>query len=96
MLKLAPTLEVEPAPSIPSPSARIRVVPRNHRWEVEVEGHTRPMIDWLCTRERATEHAVEQAADLLRSDRGSVLIAIEHTDHSVEQMLRVRGGESRR
>ena len=39
---------------------------RNLRWEVAVDGVTRRMIDWLCTRERALEHALEMA-NALRS-----------------------------
>jgi hypothetical protein len=42
----------------------------------------------VCTRERATEYALEQAAALLRTDP-SVLIVIKHADHSVDEVLRV-------
>lgn len=34
---------------------------RNLRWEVALDGVTRRMIDWLCTKERALTHALEMA-----------------------------------
>lgn len=39
---------------------------RNLRWEVALDGVTRRMIDWLCTRERAVMHALEMANALGR------------------------------
>jgi hypothetical protein len=39
---------------------------RNLRWEVALDGVTRRMIDWLCTRERALTHALEMANALGR------------------------------
>lgn len=42
----------------------VRIRHRNLRWEVAVDGVTRPLVDWLCTRERAIEHALEIAREL--------------------------------
>jgi hypothetical protein len=42
----------------------VRVRHRNLRWEVSVDNVTRPLVDWLCTRERALEHALERAREL--------------------------------
>jgi hypothetical protein len=44
--------------------AEVRIVHRNLRWEVRVNGVARPMIDWLCTKDRAIEHARERAREL--------------------------------
>ncbi len=51
---------------------------RSLRWEVALDGVTRRMIDWLCTRERALEHALEMA-NLLRSGPAgeSVRVVVE-------------------
>jgi len=91
MIPNAPTaaLEIETLPPARARLARVCVVPRNQHWEVEVDGRARPMIDWLCTRERATEHALEQAAELLRGDHDGVVVVIKHSDHSVEDVLGV-------
>ncbi|MDF2692702.1 MAG: hypothetical protein K0S65_1085 [Labilithrix sp.] len=42
----------------------VRIRHRNLRWEVSVDGLTRPLVDWLCTRERAIEHALQLAREL--------------------------------
>lgn len=66
----------------------VRVIPRNLRWEVEVHGVTRRMIDWLCTKERAIDHAIERARELLRGEHGRhAVIAIERSDHTEERRL---------
>lgn len=58
------------------------VEPRNLRWEVSYNGVTRPMIDWLCSRERAVDHALEIAEDLLaHSGRERVLVVVEGVEH---------------
>ena len=44
--------------------SEVVVVPHNMRWEVRVRGFARPMIDWLCTKERAVEHALERAREM--------------------------------
>lgn len=55
----------------------LRVERRQLRWEVSLDGVTRPMIDWLCTRERAVEHALEIAERLLASPgRENVLLVV--------------------
>ena len=54
---------VSPRPALP---AHVIVVRFTHlRWEVSLDGRTRPRLDWLCTRERAVEHALEMARDLV-------------------------------
>jgi hypothetical protein len=67
----------------------LRVVPRNLRWEVSVNGVTRRLIDWLCTKERAIEHALEQAREQLRweSDEAQAIVIVERADHSEEQRV---------
>ena len=60
----------------------LRVTHRNLRWEVAHNGLIRPMIDWLCTRERAVDHAFEIAERLLAypgSER--VLLVVEGIEH---------------
>jgi hypothetical protein len=60
----------------------LRVTHRNLRWEVAHNGLIRPMIDWLCTRERAVDHAVEIAERLLAyPGRERVLLVIEGVEH---------------
>jgi hypothetical protein len=45
------------------------------------------MIDWLCTRERAIEHGMEQARDLARCEGHSVVLVLERDDGEVEREL---------
>jgi hypothetical protein len=60
----------------------VRVEHRNLRWEVAHNRVTRPMIDWLCTRQRAIDHALEIAEGLLTSPgRERVLVVIEGVEH---------------
>jgi hypothetical protein len=54
---------------------------RGLRWEVARNGVVRRMIDWLCTRERGIEHALEMAGELLAAEpRSRVLVAVEGFD----------------
>ena len=46
------------------PHVEVRVVHKNLRWEVRARGVARPLIDWLCTKERAIDHAIERAREL--------------------------------
>ena len=73
----------------PRTMIELRVVPRNLRWEVSVNGVTRRLIDWLCTKERAIEHALEQAREQLRweSDEPQAVVIVERADHSEEQRV---------
>jgi hypothetical protein len=73
----------------PRTMIELRVVPRNLRWEVSVNGVTRRLIDWLCTKERAIEHALEQAREQLRweSDEAQAVVIVERADHSEEQRV---------
>ncbi len=51
---------------------------RNLRWEVALDGVTRRMIDWLSTRERALEHALEMANALRGGPAGeSARVVVE-------------------
>jgi hypothetical protein len=60
----------------------LRVEYRNMRWEVAHNGVTRRMIDWLCTRERAVDHALEIAEHLLsHPGRERVLVVVEGVEH---------------
>jgi hypothetical protein len=65
----------------------VHVVPRNHRWEVEAGGVTRRYIDWLCTKERALEHAVERGRELSDGRDELVVVVVERSDGSVERAL---------
>ena len=77
------------SPSFPRPTLValssehvLSVERRNLRWEVSHNGVTRRMIDWLCTRERAVDHALEIAEELLSvSSRERVLVVVEGVEH---------------
>ncbi|MDB4993373.1 MAG: hypothetical protein JWM74_805 [Myxococcaceae bacterium] len=71
---------------VPNGFSVVRVVPRNQRWEVAANGVTRPMIDWLCTRDRAIAHALELAHEV---GDGHVRIRIERSDGTIEDELDV-------
>jgi hypothetical protein len=73
----------------PRTMIELRVVPRNLRWEVSVNGVTRRLIDWLCTKERAIAHALEQAREHLRWESGEAqaVVIVERADHSEEQRV---------
>ena len=63
---------------------------RNLRWEVSHNGVTRPMVDWLCTRERAVDHAVEIAERLLSvPSRERVLVVVEGVEHVLTNEERI-------
>lgn len=65
--------------------AEIHVVPRNRRWEVSTNGIVRRYIDWLCTKERAIEHALERARELAGARREPVRVVVEAGDGHIEQ-----------
>ena len=73
----------------PSKTIELRVIPRNLRWEVSVNGVTRRLIDWLCTKERAIDHAFEQARELLRFEPGEAqaIVIVERVDRTEEQRV---------
>ena len=73
----------------PTKTIELRVIPRNLRWEVSVNGVTRRLIDWLCTKERAIDHAFEQARDLLRWEAGDAqaIVIVERLDRTEEQRV---------
>lgn len=67
----------------------IRVRRRNLRWEVALDGVTRRMIDWLCTRERAIEHALEMARSLASTESGEpVRVTVEDLP-GVDRMIAI-------
>jgi hypothetical protein len=68
---------------MPEPVA-VQVVRRNLRWEVRVNGVARPLIDWLCTKERAIEHAHERAREV-----EATAIVVEGADWVVEEIIYV-------
>ena len=74
-----------------STSPEIVVVKRNLRWEVSVRGCTRPMIDWLCTKERAVEHALELASELSRAEDRTIHVCVAAADPSLEDIRTVTG-----
>jgi hypothetical protein len=65
-------------------SVEVRVVHRSLRWEVRVNGVARPLIDWLCTKERAVEHAYERARDV-----GAKVIILEGADWTIDEVIPV-------
>lgn len=73
----------------PSKTIELRVIPRNLRWEVSVNGVTRRLIDWLCTKERALDHALEQAREALRweTDDAQAIVIVERPDRTEEQRV---------
>lgn len=60
----------------------VRVIHRNLRWEVSVRGVTRPLIDWLCTKERAIDHAIERAREL-----EATILVVEDRAGSIEEIV---------
>jgi hypothetical protein len=65
-------------------AVEVQVVHRNLRWEVRVNGVARPLIDWLCTKERALDHAQERALEV-----DAKVIVIEGYDWTVEEVIPV-------
>lgn len=62
----------------------IRVVPSDLAWRVISDPLVERMIDRLCTRERAVEHAFELAAELMRTSR-SVRVRVEDASGGTEE-----------
>jgi hypothetical protein len=67
---------------MPPHTVEVQVVRKNLRWEVRVNGVARPLIDWLCTKERAIEHAYERASEV-----DARAIVVEGPDFSVEDVI---------
>lgn len=73
---------------MPKKTIELRVIPRNLRWEVSVNGVTRRLVDWLCTKERAVEHAYERARELLRWEANAeAVVIVERPDHTEAERL---------
>jgi hypothetical protein len=66
---------------MPEPS-EVLVIPRNMRWEVSVGGVTRRLVDWLCTKERAVEHALERAREVRAKS-----VVIEKWDGTIDEII---------
>jgi hypothetical protein len=76
---------LEPAQEKQMPHAvEVLVVRRNLRWEVRVNGVARPLIDWLCTKDRAIEHARDRAREV-----DARVVLIEGADWTVEEVIHV-------
>ncbi|MGZ3422433.1 MAG: DUF2188 domain-containing protein [Polyangiales bacterium] len=69
---------------MPSSHALIRVVPRDLAWVVIVDPAYERLIDRLCTKERAIEHALELAEQFATKQRCHVTVRIERRDGSFE------------
>jgi hypothetical protein len=67
---------------MPPHHAEVRVVHRNLRWEVRALGVTRPLIDWLCTKERAIDHAIDRAREV-----GAEVVLVENSEGGIEEIL---------
>jgi len=69
------------------PPSTIRVVPRDRSWRVISDPGRERLIDILCTRERALEHALELASELVeRGLERAVRIRVEDRSGRVEQL----------
>jgi hypothetical protein len=71
-------------------SVEVQVVHRNLRWEVRVHGIARPMIDWLCTKERAIAHAHERAQEV-----DATMILVEGPDWTIEEVIHLERASGR-
>jgi Uncharacterized protein conserved in bacteria (DUF2188) len=71
-------------------AVEIQVVHRSLRWEVRVNGAARPLIDWLCTKERAVDHAQERAREV-----DADVIVVEGHDWTVEEVIPVERASRR-
>jgi hypothetical protein len=71
----------------PSRRVEVRVIPRNQRWEVQVDGFVRPIVDWLATRERAVQYAFDQAIDLVGRGMSHVVIAVMTEDGALDELV---------
>ena len=76
---------------MPPHAAEVRVIHRNLRWEVSARGVTRRLIDWLCTMERAIEHAIERAAEV-----DAVVVVVENAEGGIEELIPVAERRSER
>ena len=74
-----------PSSSYPS---TIRVVPCDRAWRVIADPSRERMIDRLCTKERAVEHALELANELVRTG-GRVCVLVEDRAHAAAEEIHV-------
>jgi hypothetical protein len=62
----------------------VLVIHRQLRWEVSNHGLVRPRLDWLCTKERALDHAFEIARE-----SGAEVVAVENAFGTVTELVAV-------
>jgi hypothetical protein len=69
---------MQPIPETQRPFDHVLTVRhRNLRWEVAHNGITRRLVDWLFSRERAIDHALDIAQELLDAPgRTRVLVRV--------------------
>ena len=69
---------MQPIPETQRPFDHVLTVRhRNLRWEVAHNGVTRRLVDWLFSRERAIDHALDIAEELLDAPgRTRVLVRV--------------------
>jgi hypothetical protein len=72
-------------PAMPSTHTVIRVVPRDLAWVVIVDPDYERLIDRLCTKERAIEHALELAEQLTSKPGFRVTVRIEQRNGTFEE-----------
>lgn len=79
---------MQPIPETQRPFDHVLTVRhRNLRWEVAHNGRTRRLVDWLFSRERAVDHALEIAHELVAAPgRTRVLVRVEG-DRAFERVL---------
>ena len=64
----------------------VRVLRVDLHWEVRAPGRPRGMIDSLCTKERAIEHALSVAEELAKTERNRrIVVLVERADGSIEE-----------
>ncbi len=67
-------------------SSSVSVIRRNLRWEVLINGKTRPILDWFVSEERALDAARKHARDL-----GIDVVALVLGDGSVDSWVSAEG-----
>ena len=80
-----PWSPVSHRPSLPAHVITVRFT--HLRWEVSLDGRTRPRLDWLCTRERAVEHALEMASELVAAAGREVVRVVVEGAQGFERLL---------
>lgn len=71
----------------PSRRVEVRIIPRDQRWEVSVDGFVGPIIDRPNTREGAVQYAFDQAMELLNRGMSHVVVAVMTADGALEEQI---------